>query len=67
VRVEDASVRVVQQAGNRVLSAAGPAGSDARRLWAGKVPATGEYRVEVVRRGAYCDPSVNYQLKVSVE
>jgi len=67
VSVEDASVRVVQQAGNRVLTAAGPAGSDARRLWAGKVPSTGEYRVEVVRRGAYCDPSVNYQLKVSVE
>jgi len=67
VSVEDASLRVVQHTGNRVLSAAGPTGSDARRLWAGKVPATGEYRVEVVRRGAYCDPSVNYLLKVSLE
>jgi hypothetical protein len=67
VGVEDASLRVVQHAGSRVLSAAGPTGSDARRLWAGKVPATGEYRVEVVRRGAYCDPAVNYQLKVSLE
>jgi len=65
--VESATLRVVQQTGNRVLSAAGPTGSDARRLWAGKVPATGEYRVEVVRRGAYCDPSVNYLLKVSLE
>jgi hypothetical protein len=67
VSVEDASICVVQQAGSRVLSAAGPAGSDARRLWAGKVPSTGEYRVEVVRRGAYCDPSVNDLLKVSLE
>jgi hypothetical protein len=67
VGVDDASVRVVQHAGDRVLSAAGPAGSEARRLWAGRVPETGEYRVEVVRRGAYCDPAVNYQLTVSLE
>jgi hypothetical protein len=67
VGVSDASVRVVQHSGNRVLSAAGPAGSEARRLWAGRVPETGEYRVEVVRRGAYCDPAVNYQLTVSLE
>jgi hypothetical protein len=67
VGINDASLRVVQQTGNRVLAAAGPAGSEARRLWAGRVPETGEYRVEVVRRGAYCDPSVNYQLKVSLE
>jgi hypothetical protein len=31
------------------------------------VPETPEYRVEVVRRGAYCDPAVNYRLKISVE
>jgi hypothetical protein len=51
VGVEDASLRVVQQTGNRVLSAAGPTGSDARRLWAGKVPATGEYRSSLARGG----------------
>jgi hypothetical protein len=67
VSVDQASLRVMQQTGNRSLSAAGPSGSDARRLWAGRVPETGEYRVEVVRRGAYCDPAVNYQLKVSLE
>ena len=66
VSVEDASVRVVQP-GNRPLPTAGPAGSEPRRLWAGRLPETGEYRVEVVRRGAYCDPPVNYQLKVSLE
>jgi len=67
VSVEQALLRVVQGAGNRMLSAVGPAGGEARRLWAGRVPETGEYRVEVVRRGAYCDPAVNYQLKVSLE
>jgi hypothetical protein len=67
VSVESASVRVVQQAGNRVLAATGPAGSETRRLWAGRVPENGEYRVEVVRRGAYCDPPVNYQLKVGLD
>jgi hypothetical protein len=67
VSIEHASLRVVQQTGNRVLSAAGPSGTDAKRLWAGPVPESGEYRVEVVRRGAYCDPAVNYQLKVSLE
>ena len=67
VRPEHASIRLVQESGKRVLTAAGPTGSDARRLWAGRVPETGEYRVEVVRLGAYCDPAVNYQLKVSLE
>lgn len=67
VSAEDASVRVVQQAGNRALSSTAPVRSDARRLWAGRVPENGEYRVEVVRLGAYCDPAVNYQLKVSLE
>lgn len=67
ISVEAATVRVVQTAGNRELAAAGPPGSEARRLWAGRVPESGEYRVEVVRRGAYCDPAVNYLLKVSLE
>jgi hypothetical protein len=65
-RVEDASVRVVQQLGNRVLPAPGSTAREGR-LWAGPVPETGEYRVEVLRRGAYCDPPVKYQLKVSLE
>jgi hypothetical protein len=67
VSIEHASLRVVQQTGNRVLAAAGPSGTEAKRLWAGRVPETGEYRVEVVRRDAYCHPAVNYQLKVSLE
>ena len=38
-----------------------------KRLWAGRVPESGEYRVEVLRRGAYCAAAVNHQLKVSLE
>ena len=67
VRAERASVRVVQSTGNRILPAAAPAGSDARRTWAGRVPDNGEYRIEVVRRAAYCDPPVTYQLKVRLD
>ena len=67
VRSDRASVRVVQQAGNRIVPSKGPAAADSRRLWAGPVPETGEYRIEVVRQGAFCDPPVNYQLVVSLE
>jgi hypothetical protein len=67
VRADRASVRVVQQAGNRVIPTKGPAAADRRRLWAGPVPETGAYRIEVVRQGAFCDPPVNYQLTVSLE
>jgi hypothetical protein len=65
-RLHSASVRVVQQAGNRELPA-GSAGQSPRRFWAGVLPENGEYRVEVVRLGAYCDPPASYQLTVSLE
>jgi hypothetical protein len=67
VHVEQASLRVVQQSGNRTLAPTSSGAEDAQRGWAGPVPETGEYRVEVVRRGAYCDPAVNYRLKIGVE
>jgi hypothetical protein len=67
VQADRASVRVVQQAGNRVIPSKGPASADKRRLWAGPVPETGEYRIEVARQGAFCDPPVSYQLTVSLE
>jgi len=67
VQADRASVRVVQQAGNRVIPSKGPASADKRRLWAGPVPETGEYRIEVARKGAFCDPPVSYQLTVSLE
>jgi len=67
VGADRASLRVVQLAGNRVIPSKGPAAADKRRLWAGPVPETGEYRIEVVRQGAFCDPPVSYQLTVSLE
>ena len=67
VSVDQGALRIVEQSSNRTLAPTGPGASDAQRQWAGPVPETGEYRVEVVRRGAYCDPAVNYQLHISVE
>jgi hypothetical protein len=65
VRVERASLRVVNSKDNRVLTPT--AQGDPQRGWAGPVPESGEYRVEVVRRGAYCDPPVNYQVTISLD
>ncbi len=36
------------------------------RLWAARVAADGTYRVDVVRRAAYCDPSVTYLLTLGL-
>jgi hypothetical protein len=65
VHVERASLRVVNSKDNRVLMPT--AQGDPNRGWAGAVPESGEYRVEVVRRGAYCDPPVNYQVTISLD
>ena len=67
VRAESASVQVVQQSREVVLRTAGPSGANPWRLWAGSIPETGEYRVEVVRRAAFCDPPITYQLTISVD
>lgn len=40
--------------------------SEYARTWATRVGATGDYRVEVVRRGAFCDPSVTYLLTLAL-
>lgn len=36
------------------------------RTWATRVPTTGDYRVDIVRRGAYCEPSVTYLLTLAL-
>ena len=36
------------------------------RTWAARVPEAGDYRVDVVRRAAYCDPSVTYLLTLGL-
>lgn len=61
------TLRIVHGATGRVLPTAGPKGADLRRLWAGPVPESGAYRVEVARRGAFCDPPTSYQLVLSLE
>jgi hypothetical protein len=67
VHADRASLRVVQTNGKRVLATTSSSGQDPRRGWAGALPESGEYRVEVVRGGAYCDPPVTYQLAISLE
>jgi hypothetical protein len=56
----DAALRVTDAA-NHPLT-----GADARRAWNGTVPASGDYRVEVFRRAAYCGAPVNYVLTIAV-
>ena len=67
VRAERATLRIVYANGHRVLAPTSSSGQDPRRGWAGALPESGEYRVEVVRRGAYCDPPVTYQISISLE
>jgi hypothetical protein len=56
----DAALRVTDAA-NHPLT-----GADARRAWNGTVPASGDYRVEVFRRAAYCGAPINYVLTIAV-
>lgn len=37
------------------------------RLWAARVPADGPYRIDIVRRAAYCEPAVTYLLTIGLE
>ena len=41
--------------------------ADGRRTWAGVAPASGEYRVEVVRKLPFCDPPITYLLTLAVK
>ena len=56
----DAALRLTDAA-NRSLT-----GDNARRAWSGKVPASGDYRVEVFRRAAFCGAPVKYVLTIAV-
>jgi hypothetical protein len=40
--------------------------SEFARLWAARLPEAGDYRVDVVRRAAYCDPSITYVLTLAL-
>jgi len=56
-------LRVRQHASGRLLNGAS---TEYARTWNAPVPDNGEYRVEVARSGAYCDPDVTYVLTVEV-
>lgn len=39
--------------------------ADGRRTWAGVMPASGDYRVDVVRKAPFCDPPLTYLLTLT--
>ena len=68
VRIEGIAGRAVV---GRVLDAATGAPVDARaregtRVWVGRVPVEGDYRIEVVRTISTGDPVLIYRLSVSL-
>ena len=58
----DAVLRVTDSKGAPV-----DARADGKRTWAAPIPASGDYRVEVVRKAAFCDPSLTYLLTLTVK
>lgn len=58
-----AGLRVVNARTGRAVARPGGA---AARTWAGPLPDAGDYRVEVVRRAPYCDPSFTYLLTLAL-
>jgi hypothetical protein len=57
----DAVLRVTDSAGRTV-----DAKADGKRTWAASMPASGRYRVDVVRQAPFCDPPLTYLLTLSV-
>jgi len=61
-RGSDAVLKVFDAA-NRQLSTPGPGGP---RVWSGTVPATGDYRIDVVRSAPDTDPALLFVMTVTV-
>jgi hypothetical protein len=57
-------LRVVDAAAGRGLAGGGV--NEFARAWSARISRAGDYRVEVARAGAYCDPEVTYVLTVGV-
>jgi len=57
------ALRVVEQRTGRVLEGAP---SEFARTWGTRITETGDYRVEVVRRASFCEPSNTYLLTLAV-
>jgi len=58
----DAVLRVTDRAGQPVDAAA-----DGKRTWASVMPDSAAYRVDVVRKAAFCDPPLTYLLTLTVK
>jgi hypothetical protein len=56
----DAMVRVTDSQGQPVDPKA-----DGKRVWAAPIPASGMYRVDIVRRAPFCDPPLTYLLTLT--
>jgi hypothetical protein len=56
----DAIVRVTDSRGQPVDPQA-----DGKRVWAAPIPASGMYRVDIVRRAPFCDPPLTYLLTLT--
>jgi hypothetical protein len=62
-RGSDATVRVFDQKTGGPIEARTP---DGVRTWRGVVPASADYRIDVVRLAPYCDPPLQYLLAVTL-
>jgi hypothetical protein len=60
-RGHDAELRLVAVPGGQPVDA-----RDGVRVWDGIIPATGDYRLDVIRRAPYCDPVLVYALSVTL-
>jgi hypothetical protein len=58
-RGRDVVMRVTNPATKAPLESRSPADG---RSWSGVIPATGDYRVDVIRRAPYCDPLLTYNV-----
>lgn len=56
----DAVLRVLDGQGHSIFPR-----EDGKRIWAAPVPASGQYRVEVVRKAPFCDPPLTYLLTLT--
>jgi hypothetical protein len=62
-RGSDATVRVFDQKSGNPIEARTP---DGARTWRGVIPASADYRIDVVRLAPYCDPPLQYLLAVTL-
>jgi hypothetical protein len=57
-------IRVTDERSGAVLKGAS---TEFSRLWATRLPGDGRYRIDIVRRAAYCEPAVTYLVTIGLE